>query len=94
MDFMVEKSYPRMSDGSDKVFFVNANLKKHAKNILKKRCRRRIIVACTAIKNFTCKNLKLHQQTCEQNENRNEYRRYYGVDADGYNGGFKLIESA
>ena len=39
-------------------------------------------------------NLKLHQQTCEQNENLNEYRRYYGVDADAHNGGFKLIESA
>ena len=39
-------------------------------------------------------NLKLHQQTCEQNGNRNEYRRYYGVDADAHNGGFKLIESA
>ena len=40
-------------------------------------------------------NPKLHQQTCEQNGNRNEYRRYYGVDADNvHNGGFKLIESA
>ena len=47
MDFMVEESYPCMSDGCDKVFHVKANLKKHAKW-----CRRRIIVACTAIKLF------------------------------------------
>ena len=40
-------------------------------------------------------NLKLHKQTCEQNGNRNEYRRYYGVGADSaHNGGFQLIESA
>ena len=30
MDCMVEESYPCMSDGCDKVFYVKANLKKHA----------------------------------------------------------------
>ena len=32
MDIMVEESCPCMSDGCDKVFYVKANLKKHAKD--------------------------------------------------------------
>ena len=35
-----------------------------------------------------------HQETCEKNENRLAYRRFYGVDPDVFNCGFKLIESA
>ena len=32
IDFMVEESYPCMSDGCDKVFYVKVNLKKHAQD--------------------------------------------------------------
>ena len=39
-------------------------------------------------------NLKFHQQTCERNENRNKYSRFYGVYPDVRNSGFKLVESA
>ena len=51
MNFMVEESYPCKGDGCDKVFYVKADLKKHTK-AHKKRCARREIAACTAIKTF------------------------------------------
>ena len=51
MDFMVEESYPCMSHGCDKVFYVKADLNNMLKTI-QKRCRRKIIVAVTAIKTF------------------------------------------
>ena len=51
MDFMVEKSYPCMSDGCDKVFYLKANLKKHIKYHSKK-MQKKNHVACTAIKQF------------------------------------------
>ena len=82
MDFMVEESYPCMSDGCDQVSYVKANLKKHAKDHSKKMQKKN---HCCLHCNKTisrAQNLKLHQQTCEQNGSRNEYHRYYGVSAD------------
>ena len=50
---------------------------------------------CHCNKNISrVQNLKFHQETCEQNENRKAYRRFYGVDVDESNGGFQLVESA
>ena len=93
MDFMVEESYPCMSHGCDKVFYGKANLNKHAQ-VHAKEMREKNNCCMHCNKTISpAQNLKLHQQTCERNENRNEYRRFYGVDADAHNGGFKLVES-
>ena len=95
MDFMVEESYPCMSHGCDKVFYVKANLKKHAQVHAKEMREKKNNCCLHCNKTISrAQNLKLHQQTCERNENWNEYRRFYGVDADAQNGGFKFVESA
>ena len=95
MDFMENISYPCKSEGCDKVFYVKANLMKHpqvhAKEMREKKnhcflhCNKTISRA---------QNLKLHQPTCERNKNKKYYRRFYGVDADAHNGGFKILELA
>ena len=70
MDFMVEESYPCKGDGCDKVFYVKADLKKQTKDH-KKEIRERKHCCLHCNKNISrVQNLKLHQQTCEQNENR------------------------
>ena len=94
MDFMVDESYPCKGDGCDKVYYVKSDLKKHTKDH-KKEMRERKHCCLHCNKNISrVQNLKLHQQTCEQNENRKTYRRFYGVDVDESNGGFQLVESA
>ena len=94
MDFRVEESYPCKGDGCDKVFYVKADLRKHTKAHKKEmREKRNCCLHCN--KSISrAENLKLHQQTCEHNENRKTYRRFYGVDVDESNGGFQLVESA
>ena len=87
---MEEVTYPCRSKGCDHVFYLKADLKKHEKVHTKDKncclhCNKTISRA---------QNLKLHQHTCGQNENRIKYRRFYGVDPDTVNGGFKLVESA
>ena len=94
MNFMLEESYPCKDDGCDKVYYVKSDLKKHTKDH-KKEMRKRKHCCCHCNKTISrAQNLKLHQQTCEQNENRKAYRRFYGVDVDESNGGFQLVQSA
>ena len=84
-----------MSHGCDKVFYVKADLKKQTKDHKKRDEKERKHCCLHCNKNISrVQNLKLHQQTCEQNENRKTYHRFYGVDPDVCNGGFKLVESA
>ena len=92
MDFTEEKSYPCKSEGCDEILYLKENLKKHTKTHEKEKkqcclyCDKRIVRA---------QNLKLHQQTCEQNGNRNDmlYRRYYGVfPSDTVDDGFSIVE--
>ena len=93
MDFTVEELYPCICHRCDKVFYVKANLKKHAQDHAKEMQKKK---HCWLHCNKTisrAQNRKLHQHTCEQNENRNEYRGFYGVDPDVCNGGFRLVES-
>ena len=94
MDFTKEESYPCKGEGCDKVFYVKEDLEKHAK-VHEKEMRRKNHCCLHCNKTISrAQNLKLHQQTCERNENWNTYRRIYGVDADVHNGGFILVESA
>ena len=87
-DIMEEVTCPCKTIGCDKVFYVKADLKQHEHTKEKNCC-----LHCNKTIS-RAQNLILHQQTCERNENRNKYRRFYGVDADALNGGFKLVESA
>ena len=75
-------------------FMVEESYNKHAKDHSKK-MQKKNHCCCHCNKNISrVQNLKFHQETCEKNENRLAYRRFYGVDPDVFNGGFKLIESA
>ena len=67
MDFMVEESFPCMSHGCDKVFYVKSDLKKHAKAHAKEmREKTNCCFHCNKTI-FRAQNLKFHQETCEQN---------------------------
>ncbi len=87
IDFMKEKSYA--CNRCDAVFFAESNFQKHAKEHggEKKSC-----VYCGK-RIERAQNLKLHQQTCVSNIDRNHIQRGRGADSTG-NIRFQLVQSA